>query len=50
MEEDNYKIYLNKANESWVTDRFRAEWYKFNGNTSRTQILFGLQLLGLGKN
>ena len=35
MEEDNYKIYLNKANESWVTDRFRAEWYKFNGNTTK---------------
>ena len=35
MEEVNFKLYINKAGESWITDRFRAEWYKANKNTTR---------------
>ena len=31
-------IYLNKANESWVVDRFRDEWYKYNSNISTKNI------------
>tara|TARA_Y100000816_G_scaffold64403_2_gene42673 strand:- start:2243 stop:3172 length:930 start_codon:yes stop_codon:yes gene_type:complete len=28
------KVYLNKAGESWVVDRFRDEWLKYNDNKS----------------
>lgn len=28
------KIYLNKANENWIVDRFRSEWYKYNSDIS----------------
>ena len=31
-------IYLNKANESWVVDRFRDEWYEYNSNISTKNI------------
>ena len=31
-------IYLNKANESWVVDRFRDEWYEYNKNISTKNI------------
>lgn len=29
------KIYVNKAGESWVVDRFRNEWYKYSNFKSR---------------
>ena len=35
MEENKQIIYLNKAGESWITDRFRHEWYEHNKNTTR---------------
>ena len=28
------KIYLNKANENWIVDRFRSEWYRYNSDIS----------------
>tara|TARA_B000000565_G_scaffold252900_1_gene228694 strand:+ start:207 stop:1124 length:918 start_codon:yes stop_codon:yes gene_type:complete len=28
------KIYISKVNESWVVDRFRKEWYKYNSDIS----------------
>lgn len=31
----NLKIYINNPRESWVTDRFRKEWYTYNKNTTR---------------
>tara|TARA_A100001011_G_scaffold51538_2_gene49588 strand:- start:358 stop:1278 length:921 start_codon:yes stop_codon:yes gene_type:complete len=31
-------IYLNKANESWVVDRFRDEWYEYNSTISTKNI------------
>ena len=31
-------IYLNKASESWVVDRFRDEWYEYNKNISTKNI------------
>ena len=30
------KIYLNKANESWIVDRLRDEWFQYNENISTT--------------
>lgn len=30
----NNKIYLNKASENWVVDRFREEWYQGNRDIS----------------
>ena len=53
MEENKQIIYLNKAGESWITDRFRHEWYEHNKNTTRylkDQILFGSFHRGLGIN
>ena len=35
MEEINFKLYINKAGESWITDRLRAEFYKENNNTTK---------------
>ena len=32
------KIYLSNLNESWVVDRFRADWYKNNPQISTTNI------------
>ena len=32
-------IYLNKTRESWVVDRFREEWYKYNKDISTNYIL-----------
>lgn len=32
------KIYLNKANENWILDRLRTEWYSDN-NTISTQFI-----------
>jgi len=32
------KIYLNKANENWILDRLRSEWYKYNKDIS-TRII-----------
>ena len=31
----NMKIYINKARESWVVDRFRSEWLKHSKNKTR---------------
>ena len=46
------KIYLSKLNESWVVDRFRADWYLNNPGLStenlKKRILFGLFLHGPG--
>ena len=33
------KIYLSNLNESWVVDRFRADWYKNNPQISTTNII-----------
>ena len=27
------KVYINSLNESWVVDRFKDEWIKYNSNT-----------------
>ena len=27
-------IFLSKLNEDWIVDRFRREWYEFNGHNS----------------
>ena len=32
------KTYLNKANENWVVDRFRKEWYQYNREISTSSI------------
>tara|TARA_Y100000741_G_C18210047_1_gene541368 strand:+ start:16 stop:933 length:918 start_codon:yes stop_codon:yes gene_type:complete len=32
------KVYVNSANESWVVDRFRDEWIKYNPNTVTENI------------
>tara|TARA_B100001996_G_C18670395_1_gene596526 strand:+ start:2353 stop:3285 length:933 start_codon:yes stop_codon:yes gene_type:complete len=32
------KTYLNKANENWVVDRFRKEWYEYNREISTSSI------------
>ena len=34
MAENNYQLYINKASESWITDRFRTEWYEQNTNST----------------
>ncbi len=31
-------IFLNQLNEDWIVDRFRSEWYEFNGSYSTTNI------------
>ena len=36
MKQDKLLVYLNKAGENWVADRFRKEWYK--NNKSSTNI------------
>lgn len=33
------KIYINKASENWVVDRFRDEWYKYNQETYANNYL-----------
>ena len=32
------KIYLSKINESWIVDRFREDWYKYNQDISSKKI------------
>lgn len=32
------KIFLSKINESWVVDRFRNDWYKYNSQISTNSI------------
>ncbi len=32
------KVYLSKINESWIIDRAREEWYKFNSDVSTEKI------------
>ena len=32
------KIYVNKINESWIVDRVRVEWYKYNPSISTEKI------------
>lgn len=34
MVENNYQLYINKASESWITDRFRTEWHGQNTNST----------------
>ncbi len=34
------KVYLNKANENWILDRLRSEWYLNNKNVSSKFIRF----------
>lgn len=34
------KIYLNKANENWILDRFRKDWYDDNSDISSKSIYF----------
>ena len=47
------KIYLSKINESWIVDRVRAEWYKYNPSISTEKIkeanIIGLLRHGYGK-
>ena len=31
-------IFLNELDENWIVDRFRREWYEFNGHYSTTNI------------
>ncbi len=31
-------IFLSKLNEDWIVDRFRREWYEFNGHNSTKRI------------
>ena len=31
-------IFLNKLNEDWIVDRFRKEWYEYNGQNSTKRI------------
>ena len=31
-------IFLSKLNEDWIVDRFRREWYEFNGQNSTKRI------------
>ena len=31
----NYKVYINNPKESWITDRFRNEWYEYNKNSTK---------------
>lgn len=35
---NNFKTYLNKANENWVVDRFRNEWYQHNREVSTNRV------------
>jgi glycosyltransferase involved in cell wall biosynthesis len=32
------KVYLNKANENWIADRFRREWYQYNKEISTNRV------------
>ena len=32
------RIYISRANESWIVDRFREEWYEHNQSTSVNKI------------
>tara|TARA_B000000557_G_C20772309_1_gene442412 strand:- start:318 stop:1241 length:924 start_codon:yes stop_codon:yes gene_type:complete len=34
------RIYISKANESWIVDRFREEWYEQNPQYSTKNIFF----------
>ena len=48
------KVYINKAKEEWIVDRFRNEWNQYNKKKEKPlfylkTILFGLLLLGLGQ-
>ena len=33
-----FTVYLNKANENWVVDRFRDEWYQYNRKISTNRV------------
>ena len=33
------KVFLNKAGESWVVDRFREDWYRYNSDISTKSII-----------
>ena len=33
------KIYLSNLNESWIVDRIRNEWYKYNPQISTKLIV-----------
>ena len=32
------RIYISRANESWIVDRFREEWYEHNQSISVNKI------------
>ena len=34
------RIYISKAKESWIVDRFREEWYEQNPQYSRKNPFF----------
>ena len=33
------KVYINKAKEEWIVDRFRNEWNQYNKKTRKTTFL-----------
>ena len=35
----NKKIYLNKASEGWIVDRFRKEWYQNQKEPRRSKAI-----------
>lgn len=38
------KVYLNKANENWILDRLRSEWYLYNKSVS-TKIIRNSEII-----
>ena len=40
------KIYLNKAGENWIVDRFYSEWNDFNPSTT-TNFIFNSEIIWL---
>ena len=40
------KIYLNKAGENWIVDRFYSEWNDFNPSTT-TNFIFNSDIIWL---
>ena len=47
------KVYINSLNESWVVDRFKDEWIKYNPSTitkfKRSSDIIWIIALELGK-
>ena len=40
------KIYLNKAGENWIVDRFYSEWNDFNSSTT-SNFIFNSDIIWL---